>query len=362
MKPITYATIDLLALQHNLEVARAFAKDSAIIAVIKANAYGHGLLTIAKALNKVDAFAVARIDEALLLRKAGFKQRLILLEGFANDMELEACRKHRLELVIHCIEQIHVLEQQPPLKNGVLWLKIDSGMNRLGFDSKDFSVIYPRLKACLERNAEINFMTHLANADNPDDAKTLEQIFLFQETIKPYNNVCSIANSAALLTRKEALKDWVRPGLMLYGISPLIGKTAAELTLKPVMSLYSQLIAIKELAAGESVGYGGSWIASKNLRLGIVAIGYGDGYPRHAKVGTPVLINGQKVPIVGRVSMDMLTVDLSLQPQAEVYDEVMLWGNLLPVEKIASAADTIPYTLVCGVTTRVPRYSVRGKD
>lgn len=360
MKPITYATIDLSALQYNLTVARAYAKDAAIIAVIKSNAYGHGLLTVASALKSVDAFAVARIDEALLLRKAGFKQRLLLLEGFSSAMELEACRKHQIELVIHCVEQIRLLEQHPRLKNVVLWLKIDSGMNRLGFDTKDFSVIYLRLKAYLERNGEINFMTHMANADNPDDVKTLEQIFLFQEIIKPYSNACSIANSAALLTRKEALKDWVRPGLMLYGISPLMGRTAAELTLQPVMNLYSQIIAIKTVDAGESVGYGGDWITPEPIRLGVVAIGYGDGYPRHIKMGTPVLIKGQKVPIVGRVSMDMLTVDLSLQPWAEVYDEVMLWGNLLPVEKIAAAADTIAYTLVCGITARVPRYSTQG--
>ncbi|MCK5729107.1 MAG: alanine racemase [Methylococcales bacterium] len=362
MKLVTYATIDLSALQHNLAVARLFAPDSGIIAVIKANAYGHGLLSVAKALSSADAFAVARIDEALVLRKSGFQQRIILLEGFSNAMALDACRTHNIELVIHCIEQIHLLEKYKPLSNIVLWLKIDTGMNRLGFDTKDFSIIYPRLKACLARNGEINFMTHLANADDPEDVKTLEQIFIFQETVSPYGNACSIANSAGLLTRKESLKDWVRPGLMLYGISPLIDKTGAQLDLKPVMGLYSQLIAIKTVEAGESVGYGGSWITPKPIRLGVVAIGYGDGYPRQASVGTPVLIKGQKVPIVGRISMDMLTVDLSLQPQAEVYDEVMLWGDLLPIEKVATAMNTIPYTLVCGVTARVPRYVIRGKS
>ena len=355
MTPITYATINLAALKHNFNVAKTCACGAKIIAVIKANAYGHGLLQIAEALKSADAFAVSRIDEALLLRQAGFKQRCIILEGFFNEEGLKACFLHKFEPVVHCIEQLKLLEYYAPLKDVSLWLKLDSGMNRLGFKSDDFRLIYARLNACVEQKSQLYFMTHLASADDLNDPKTLIQIRLFNATVKPFKHRCSIANSAGLLMWNDALADWVRPGLMLYGMSPIIGKTAQQLNLRPVMSLYSELIAIKTVKAGETIGYGGRWTASKKTRLGVVAIGYGDGYPRHASVGTPVLINGAKVPLVGRVSMDMLTVDLSSQSQVNVGDKVTLWGKALAIEDIAESANTIAYTLVCGITARVPR-------
>lgn len=353
MKPVTYARLDLKALQHNLAVVRRYAPESKIMAVIKANAYGHGLLSIAKALSDVDAFAVARIDEAIRLRQAGFKQRLAVLEGFISTDELEAFFVYDLEAVIHCVEQVERLENRVGQGSLFIWLKLDSGMNRLGFKKKCFLKAYQRLKKCSCVHADINLMTHLANADDKKDTKTLDQIALFKETTSDLKGQCSIANSAGILAWQESLSDWVRAGLMLYGLSPFPEQTGTQLGLKPVMNLYSQLIAIKEIQKGEAVGYSGTWIADKKMRLGVVAIGYGDGYPRHAKTGTSVLVNGQRVPLIGRVSMDMITVDLSSQIEAKVYDPVMLWGKGLAVEEVARYAETIAYTLVCGVTSRV---------
>lgn len=353
MKPAAYAVFNLDAVQHNLAVVHRYAPNAKIMAVIKANGYGHGLLRIAGAAKNVDGFAVARIEEAIQLRRAGFKQRIVLLEGFSCEKELEALWDYQLEAVIHCFEQIHLLEQCHKIKKITVWLKLDSGMNRLGFKTADFSRAHQRLMACDSVNSGINFITHLANADNREDAKTLAQIQLFKETVSDLKGECSIANSAGLLAWRESLTDWVRPGLMLYGISPFTEQTGEQLGLKPVMSLHSRLIALKQINPGETVGYSGTWICDKPTRLGVVAIGYGDGYPRYAKSGTPVLVNGQRVPLIGRVSMDMITVDLSSQPQAKMGDTVTLWGAGLPVEEIALNSDTIPYTLVCGVTQRV---------
>jgi alanine racemase len=353
MKPAAYAVLDLDAVPHNVAVVRKFAPKAKIMAVIKANGYGHGLLRVAQAAKEVDGFAVARMEEAIRLRKAGFNQRIVLLEGFSCEEELEALQHYQLEAVVHCFEQITLLEQSHALKKITVWLKLDSGMNRLGFKNTDFALAHQRLTACDKVNPQINLITHLANADDKNDSKTLLQIQLFKETVNNFEGECSIANSAGLLAWQESLTDWVRPGLMLYGISPFPEQTGAQLGLKPVMSLYSKLIAVKQLEAGEKVGYSGTWVCDKPTRLGVIAIGYGDGYPRYAKSGTPVLVNGQRVPLVGRVSMDMITVDLNSQPDAKMGDEVTLWGADLPVEEIANCSDTIPYTLVCGITQRV---------
>jgi alanine racemase len=353
MKPATYVVLNVNAVQHNLAVVRTFAPNAKIMAVVKANGYGHGLLRIAEAAQEVDGFGVARLEEAIQLRQAGFKQRILLLEGFGCLEELQEIAAYQLEAVIHCFEQIELLENTR-LENIMVWLKLDTGMNRLGFKSSDFTVAYQRLTSCPSVNPEINFMTHLANADDKKDGKTLAQIQLFKETLgDEVKAECSIANSAGLLAWQESLTDWVRPGLMLYGISPFPEQTGAQLELKPVMNLYSRLIAVKQVDAGETIGYSGTWTCSKPTRLGVIAVGYGDGYPRHAKNGTPVLVNGKRVPLIGRVSMDMITVDLTSQPDAKMGDEVMLWGEQLPVEEIALCADTIPYTLVCGITRRV---------
>ncbi|MFI3187242.1 MAG: alanine racemase, partial [Methylococcaceae bacterium] len=234
-----------------------------------------------------------------------------------------------------------------------VWLKIDTGMNRLGFKPIDFKAAHQRLSQCPIIKQPVNLMTHFANADVINDAKTLTQIKLFNETVAGMPGERSLANSAGILGWQPSLSDWVRPGVMMYGISPFSESTGQQLGLKPVMELHSRLIAVKQIEAGDTVGYGGSWICKKSTTMGVVAIGYGDGYPRYVKTGTPVLVNGQRVPLIGRVSMDMITVDLGIQTDAKSGDPVTLWGEALPVEEIAQWADTIPYTLVCGVTQRV---------
>lgn len=353
MKPATYAVLNLAAVQQNLAVVRHHAPNAKIMAVIKANGYGHGLLRIAEAANAVDGFAVARLAEAVSLREAGFQQRIVLLEGFSCTDELALLVDYNLETVVHCFEQIDLVEQSQLAKKITVWLKLDSGMNRLGFKQAEFAVAQQRLALCHAVNPLIHLLTHLANADDKNDPKTLAQIQLFNDTTQNFNGERSIANSAGILAWQPAVTDWVRPGIMLYGISPFAQLTGQQLGLKPVMSLHSKLIAVKPLAKGDAVGYSGTWVAEKAIRLGVIAVGYGDGYPRYAKSGTPVLVNNQRVPLIGRVSMDMLTVDLSSQPNAKMGDLVTLWGEELPIEEIALCANTIPYTLVCGITPRV---------
>lgn len=323
------------------------------MALVKANGYGHGMLRIAEALQNVDAFAVARADEGIRLRKAGLKNRIVVLEGFTCSEELDSLLEHQLEPVLHSNTQLDILEVRKEQGQLAAWMKLDTGMNRLGFKAKDFNKTYQRLTKCSIVKQPINLMTHLANADDQSDDKTLAQINLFNETIEGYPGERSIANSAGILGWSQSLSHWVRPGVMLYGISPFPERTGQELGLKPVMSLHSRLIAVKHIEAGDTVGYGGRWICEKSTTLGVVAIGYGDGYPRYAKSGTPVLVNGKRVPLVGRVSMDMITVDLATQPGAKPGDDVILWGEGLAIEEIARCADTIPYTLACGVTQRV---------
>lgn len=353
MTPAAYAVLDLDAARHNLSKVRDCAPNAKVMAVIKANGYGHGLLRIAEALQQVDAFAVARVDEGIRLRKAGFKNRIAVLEGFTCTEELDELLCYQLEAVVHCSVQLDILQARTEPGASAVWLKLDTGMNRLGFKATEFNAAYQRLRQCALVKQPVSLMTHFACADDVDDDKTLKQITLFNETLAGFPGERSLANSAGILGWESSLSDWVRPGVMLYGISPFPDSTGRQLGLKPVMALHSRLIAVKSIDAGESVGYGGSWICRKPTTLGVVAIGYGDGYPRHAKAGTPVLVNGKRVPLVGRVSMDMMTVDLENQPDAKPGDPVTLWGEGLPVEEIARWADTIPYTLVCGVTQRV---------
>ncbi|MFZ2171875.1 MAG: alanine racemase, partial [Methylococcaceae bacterium] len=318
-----------------------------------ANGYGHGLLRIAEALQNVDAFAVARVDEGIRLRNAGIKNRIAVLEGFTCAEELDALVNYRLDALVHSFAQLEIFESRTEQGACAIWLKLDTGMNRLGFKPKDFNTVYQRLNQCSIIRQPISLMTHLANADDRLDATTLKQIALFNEMVGLLPGQRSIANSAGILAWKESLTDWVRPGVMLYGISPFPDSTGEQLGLKPVMGLHSRLIAVKRIAKGDKVGYSGTWICEKPTTLGVVAIGYGDGYPRYTKAGTPVLVNGQRVPLIGRVSMDMITVDLDAQPKAKPGDPVTLWGDGLAVEEIALWAGTIPYTLVCGVTQRV---------
>ncbi len=253
------------------------------------------MLRIAEALQNVDAFAVARVDEGIRLRKAGIKNRIAVLEGFTCAEELDELLHYQLDAVVHSFTQLEIFEARTEQRQLAIWLKLDTGMNRLGFKPKDFNAVYQRLNRCSIIRQPISLMTHLANADDKQDATTLKQISLFNDTVAGLLSLDerSIANSAGILAWKEALTDWVRPGVMLYGISPFPDSTGEQLGLKPVMELHSRLIAVKHIAKGDKVGYGGTWMCEKPTTLGVVAIGYGDGYPRYAKTGTPVLVNGQ---------------------------------------------------------------------
>lgn len=354
MTPAAYALLDLDAVRHNLQVVKQHAPLAKVMAVIKANGYGHGLLRIAATLlHDVDAVAVARSDEGIRLRKAGFDKPVTVLEGFVCLDELQGLYAHGLDAVIHSPRQVDLLQQIQRQDSISVWLKLDSGMNRLGFKPGEFKQAYQRLAQCKQVRQPVGLMTHLASADELSDAKTAQQIDLFNETVSDCQGPRSIANSAAILGWQNALAEWVRPGIMLFGCSPFADTQGVKFGLHAVMSLHSRVIAVKRLAAGETVGYGGSWKAEHDTLLGVVAIGYGDGYPRHVRPGTPVLVNNKPVPLIGRVSMDMITVDLQSQPDTQPGDPVTLWGPGLPVETIARAADTIPYTLLCGITQRV---------
>jgi alanine racemase len=359
MTRATRAVVNLSALQHNLQVARHAAPHSRQMAIIKANAYGHGLLPVARALHNADAFGVATVDEAVSLREGGVPQPIVLLEGFSSAEELHLIRAYNLQSVVHEPTQIKLLERHSG-KPVTVWLKLDTGMHRLGFEPTQCSGILHRLIACENIEQPIKLMTHLSCADNRNSNVTPQQLAMFQEGIASCTELQqSVANSAGILGWPESHRDWVRPGIMLYGASPFMDSLGAEHGLQPVMTLESHLISVKSLKKGAKVGYGASWIAPKSMSLGVVAIGYGDGYPRHAKSGTPVLVNQHMVTLVGRVSMDMITVDLSACPDAKVGDPVVLWGEGLPVETVAKHADTIAYALLCGVTQRV-KYEYNG--
>lgn len=357
MSRITTAVIDLSACRHNLSVAKQAAADSKCIAIIKANAYGHGIEQVALALKEADAFGVARIEEAIQLRDAGIKTNILLLEGFTSEAELELVQEYNLDCVVHNEKQLELLEQasdKTSAKVISVTLKIDSGMHRLGFHPDDVKLAHQRLEQCECVKHPLTCMTHLANADDKHDDKSLKQIELFYQSIENLNiPEISIANSAGILGWPQSHATWVRPGIMLYGVSPFLNGTASDQNLKPVMTLSSRIIAVKEIRKGEAIGYGGTYVCEKNTKIGIVAIGYGDGYPRHAKTGTPVLVNNKRCSLLGRVSMDMICVDLSEQENARINDPVILWGEGLPIEEIADSADTIAYELLCGITKRV---------
>jgi alanine racemase len=348
----TQAILDLPALAHNLNRVRALAPGRKVMAVIKANGYGHGMIRVAKALRDTDAFAVASLDEALLLRDAGMQQAIVLLEGFFDAREIPDIIAQRLTAVIHHEEQLRMLEAVPPSAPLPVWLKIDTGMHRLGIAPDKVADVYQRLKA-LPAVEIIGLMTHLASADERDDPTTERQLAIFEQAAAAYAEPKSIANSAGILAWPRSHGDWVRPGLMLYGASPFANQVGEEHDLRPALSVHSQLMAVNRFKRGERVGYGGDWQCPEDMAVGVVAIGYGDGYPRHAKTGTPVLVNGKRVPLIGRVSMDMVCVDLRSQPGASIGDPVCLWGADLPVEEIALCAGTIPYELLCRVTSRV---------
>lgn len=349
----TKITIDLAALRHNFQHVRKLAPKSAVIAMVKSNAYGHGLERIAQALPDVDAFGVACLEEGTRLRKAGINNPIVLMEGLFRVDEIPKVVSGHFSLVVHHLAQIDMLEKSPPTAPISVWLKIDTGMHRLGFEPNDVSAAYQRLMNCSSIKKPIGLMTHFADSDSLERASTQHQIDIFSKVTQGLSGPRSLANSGGILAWPSAHSDWVRPGIMLYGASPFAHHQGSEDGLRPVMSLTSELIAIHNLKKGERVGYGGTWICPEDMRMGVVAIGYGDGYPRHAKNGTPLLVNGQRCELIGRVSMDMLTVDLRTQPQAKVGDPVILWGNDLPVEVVARYSNTSCYELLTRITQRV---------
>ncbi len=347
------AVIDTDALKHNLSVVRLRAPQSKVMAVVKANAYGHGIVPTARALIGADAFGVARLPEALALRAAGLAHPIVLLEGVFSRDEIDAAAAHRLEIVVHSFEQLDLLERWRGSRTLRAWIKIDTGMNRLGFRLDDFALALQRLRACTALRDAPRLMTHLACADAIDDARTNTQIARFRKIADVLRLERSIANSAGLLAWPDARVEWVRPGLMLYGIAPFSAQMGAELGLRAAMTLATRLIAIRNVAIGEQAGYGGTWQATRESRIGIAAIGYGDGYPRQLRSGAPVRVRNRELKIAGRVSMDMIAIDLEDFTDAQIGDVVTLWGGLLPVERVADAAGTIPYELVCGISQRV---------
>jgi alanine racemase len=346
------ATISGAALAHNLGIARAQAGTAKIWAVLKANAYGHGLRRAARALAAADGFAILDVAEALALREAGVAKPILLLEGFFKPEDIALVTRQRLTPVIHNLEQVEMLEKTPVEGKLDVYLKVNSGMNRLGFTVENVRLAWNALKASPAVQS-VTLMTHFADADG--ETGVAGQLQWFNELTQPFEGPRSLANSAALLRFADLTRaDWVRPGIMLYGCSPFAFKSAEDIGLKPVMTLASEIIGVQNLQAGERVGYGQTYEAGQEMTIGVVACGYADGYPRHAPSGTPVLVAGQRTRTVGRVSMDMLCVDISDIPEAYIGTPVTLWGEGLPCDEVAQSAGTVSYQLLCALASRVP--------
>ena len=352
MKAAT-AVIDRRALRHNLQQVRRMAPQSRLIAVVKANAYGHGLLETAHTLQDADCYGVARLGEALMLRSGGIVKPILLLEGFFCAEDLSVLVANNIETAVHCIEQLEALEQAELARPVPVWMKLDTGMHRLGVRPEQAEAFYQRLCACRNVVQPVNIMSHFSRADEPQADATPKQISCFERFANDKPGQKSIAASGGILLWPQAHRDWVRPGIILYGVSPMDHSQADRFGLQPAMTLKSSLIAVREHKAGEPVGYGGIWVSERDTRLGVVAIGYGDGYPRSAPSGTPVWVNGREVPLVGRVSMDMISVDLRPDATDNVGDEVVLWGNPLPVEQVAAYSGISAYELITKLTQRV---------
>lgn len=355
-----YATIDTRALAHNLGVARSYAPGCRVTAVIKADGYGHGLETVARALTSTDGYAVARLGEALRLREAGLAHPILLLEGVFSAEQLGVALKYHLDIVVHSLEQIALLERYRQAGHVNVWLKVDTGMGRLGIRVDQWLDCCARLRQCSSVAQPIRAMTHLACADDSHSHVTAEQMAAFKTLPQLGGGDISVCNSAGILLWPDTFNipttgsHWIRPGLMLYGVSPTHEKSAADLDLKPVMRFASRIIAVQDLKQGQIVGYGGTWQAARDSVIAVAAVGYGDGYPWPG-CDLPVVVNGQRAATVGRVSMDMLSIDVTDMTRPQLGDEVVLWGDSLPVEEVAAAAATIPYALLCNVTQRVRR-------
>ncbi|SDT03237.1 alanine racemase [Halopseudomonas litoralis] len=352
MRP-AHALIDLSALRHNYRLAKSLTGCRAL-AVIKANAYGHGALQCAAALNdEADGFAVSSIEEALDLREAGHQQPIVLLEGWFEAAELELICRHELWPVVHHHGQLVDLREANLSRPLHIWLKLDSGMHRTGFSVAEYPQVWRELQGS-GKVASLTKITHLARADEPATGRTEQQLETFTQATAGLEGPASLSNSAGVLAWPGAYGEWVRPGIMLYGSSPFGFAQEQAAQLRPVMQLDSRVIAVHQVAAGEPIGYGSRFVTSRPSRIGVVAMGYADGYPRHAPDGTPVLVDGQRICISGRVSMDMLTIDLTDLPNSGLGSYVRLWGDGLDAGEVASRAGTISYQLFCNLN-RVPR-------
>lgn len=354
-RPIV-ARLDLQALRHNLSILRRAAPGSRIWSVVKANAYGHGIDRIWRSLNSTDGFALLNLEEAILLRERGWKGPILLLEGFFHADELPLLDQYRLTTTVHSNWQLKALQNarlHAPLD---VYVKVNSGMNRLGFTPERIHTVWQQLRA-MSNVGDLTLMSHFANAEHPDGIH--EAMVKIEQAAEGLNCARSLANSAATLWHPEAHFDWVRPGIVLYGASPS-GQwhDIANSGLKPVMTLSSEIIAVQHLKPGDTVGYGSLYRATQEMRMGIVACGYADGYPRIAPDGTPVLVDGVRTGTLGRVSMDMLAVDLTPCPQAGIGTSVELWGNEIKIDDVAGASNTVGYELMCALAPRVPVVTV----
>lgn len=349
------ASIDLSALRHNYQQLKSLSGSQQVVAVIKGDAYGHGSVILAKALSEADQFAVSRLEEAQELRSAGITQPILLLEGCfcAEDLKLAAMLE--LSTTIHCEEQLLDLEQSELTQPIRVWLKVDTGMHRLGVQPDEVAHYVERLENSDKLQGHVGFISHFSCADSLEHPTTQQQLACFHQATDAYPGEKTLANSAGILFWSASQFDVARAGIALYGISPSAEHLGTDHGLRPVMTLKTRLIAVRQHPAHQPVGYGELWCSERDTKIGVIAMGYGDGYPRSAPAGTPVYINGRQVPIVGRVSMDMITVDLGADAQDKVGDEVEMWGNHLPIETVANYIGTIPYELTIKLMPRVVR-------
>lgn len=350
------ALINLNAFKHNIQTAKRIAPKAKLLGMLKANAYGHGIKPLAPMFDMLDYIGVARMDEANAMLALTPTPPLVVMSGFQTLADLTFLGEHAIETVVHHHTQLELLTHATLLRPINVWLKVDTGMHRLGIAPSAVTSYLTALEAS-PNVGQITLLTHLAQANEPGHPKTSRQLkrFLHAHQHLPHSFSDSIGNSAALLTDQNTHADIVRPGLMLYGISPIFGKTAADFNLKPVMTLTASVIDIKTVSKGESIGYGGRWQAKTDTRIAVVAIGYGDGYPHHTPCHTPVLVNQQPAEVIGQVSMDMITVDISRCDSVMIGDPVTLWGEGLPIEHVAEAMGVSPYALVAGISNRVKR-------
>lgn len=348
-------TISLNALRHNVTKIKQQAEHSKIMAIVKANAYGHGLVTVAQTIqSQVSAFGVARVSEAIQLRNNGIHLPIVLLEGFFDEYELKQIVEYELETVVHSEYQIDLLQKQSVQQPIKVWLKLDTGMHRLGIDVDEFKSVCRKLSTMVDKvQLPMNVISHFSRADEVNSDYTQQQLTVFQQLTAQCRGEKSLAASAGILYWSETHFEWVRPGILLYGVLPTSQQPAESFGFLPAMTLSSHLIAIRHHKKGEPVGYGNHWRADRDTYIGVVALGYGDGYPRDVPAGTPVVINGKRYPIVGKVSMDMITVDLGDAKEINIGDEVIFWGKALPVEEVARHIGVITYELITRLTSRV---------